>query len=209
MAEPDSAPPPALRCLLGGHPPPAMGSDLESLLDLPEAARAEFWQVLAAYLKPDLDDEARSTIVGYCTRHDLPSSRIAPAIKAARFLFQAGARAHLQPKELAEDLRALAPASAPTLEALLIPWFDDFAPKLRRQSARESIADHGKLVVGTSWRIDRIVRSKRGREMDTSVALMTFRYLEGDREGRVTLQLLPETIAELREAADEMLGTRT
>lgn len=210
MASPDvetaAAEGPALRCLFGGSPPGSMGPDLETLLDLPDKARGEFWQVLAAYLRPELDEMAQATIVDYCTRHELPSPRIAPAVKATRFLFQAAARAHLAPEELGEDLRAVAPESGEALAALLIPWFDDLAPQLRRQCAEESIADHGNLVVGTSWRVDRIVSSQRGRGLSTSVALVTFRYREGNQERRLTLQFLPDALIELRQATDEMLG---
>lgn len=197
---------PALLCLFGGAAPAEMGTDLESLLDLPAAARDEFWQVLGAYLKPALDEQAQATIVDYCTRHELPSPRIAPPVKATRFLFQAAARAHLAPEQLEVDLRALAPESADALSRLLLPWYDDFAPQLRRRAAEETIADHGKLVVGTTWRVDRIATSQRGRDLATSVAMVTFRYREGASERRVTLQFLPDALAELRRAADEMLG---
>ena len=197
---------PPLRSLLGAASPASMGRDLEALIDLPEAARGEFWQVLGAYLRPELDEEAQATIVDFCTRHEVPAQRIAAPVKATRFLFQAAARAHLAPDDMVADLRTLAPESSDALAALLVPWFDDFSPQLRRRAAEETIADHGKLVVGTQWRIDRITTSQRGRGLSTSVAMVTFRYREGPSEQRITLQFLPETLAELRRAADEMLG---
>lgn len=194
-----------LRCLHGEASPEGMAEDLAALLALPEEAQKEFWQVLGAYLAPDLDEEGQRVIVNYSTRHDVTSPQLSPAVKATRFLFQATARAGLGVDDLREDLEALDEEHAPALIALLAPWFEDFAPRLRAMVAHEAIADHGKLVTSTRWRIDKVVNSDRGRGVSAAVAVVTFRYREGDKDDRITLHLLPDDVAALRDAASEML----
>jgi hypothetical protein len=200
-----------LRCLSKGpkspKAPDGLGRDLMRLLALPEGARNEFWQVLSAYLKPRLNEEAQHTIVSFCTRHELTTDDLAPIIKATRFLFQETARSGISPQDFALDVSALAPPDeARDLATLMMPWLDDFMPQLRQQVAHQSIADHGKLVVDTHWRLDRVTSSDRGTGETISVAVVTFSYVEGERAERITLHMMPEQLVALRHAADEMLG---
>ncbi|MEQ9319713.1 MAG: COMM domain-containing protein [Polyangiaceae bacterium] len=205
---PEPSEPSGLRCLLGAEPPAGLGADLTKLLDLPDKARDAFWVVLRCYLRPQLDDEAQRQIVTYCDEHELTTDDLAPIIKATRFLFQACARNDIEPEVVSADMHALIPDEdeARELVALLLPWLEDLLPMLRRQIAEQSIADHGKVVLESHWRLDSIARSDRGQRIGTPVALVTFRYREGDRTDRITLHLLPEQLDELRQAAAELLG---
>ena len=196
-----------LQILGGGTAPANLGNDLLGLLALPDAARQDFWTVLGAYLQPVLDERAQRAIVEYCERHELTSERIAPAVKGSRFLFQEVARSNASPDALLADLQTLLSADdAEELAKLVMPWLEDFLPKLRANLSRLSIADHGKVVLGTHWRVDRITSSSRAKGLSTSVAVVTFTYQEGERMERVTLHLLPEQVDALRRAADEMLA---
>lgn len=203
-AEPE---PVKLKCLRGRPGPSDLGRDLQRLLDLPAPARESFWEVLRAYLRPRLDDEAQAAIVNFCARHDLGSEQIAPVVKALRFLFQEAARAGVDAVGLCADVHALVGEDeARELVALVLPWLEDFMPGLLAEIASQAIADHGKLVVATHWRVDHVARADRGASVGVSVAVVTFSYREGDRLERVTLQLLPDQVRALREAADEMLA---
>ncbi|MBW2524029.1 MAG: hypothetical protein JRI23_07635 [Deltaproteobacteria bacterium] len=205
--KPAAAEPPALRCLRGAIPPPSMGSDLSALLALPEKARTEFWVALRAYLRPELDDEAHQAISDYCAEHGLEPAEIAPAVKATRHLFRECARANISKEELSADVHALAGEDdGHELAALLLPWFEDFLPKLRAALARQTVVDHGKVVVDSHWRLERITSSDRGEWLNTSVGVLTFNYIDGAEQRRVTLHFLPDQIAALRDAATEMLA---
>jgi hypothetical protein len=194
--------------ILGGASPPAgLSDDLLRLLALPEEARKDFWIVLGAYLQPVLDETAQRTIVDYCERHDLTSDGIAPAVKGTRFLFQEAARLDKGPSELVAALeQLLSEDDAGELVPLLVPWLEDFLPKLRTNLARQAIADHGKVVVDTQWRVDRIGSSSRGDNLQASVAVVTFTYQDGEHTDRVTLHLLPDQVDILRKSADAMLA---
>jgi hypothetical protein len=198
---------PSLRCLQGGEGPDDLGADLVQLLQLPAQAREHFWEVLGAYLRPRLDERAQTTIVGFCTEHELTSEEIAPAIRATRFLFQEAARANLDSEAFGRDVADVSgEENAPALVGLLRPWFEDLRPRLRRELAERSIADHGKVVTGTDWRVDTIGGSNHAMGLNTPVAIVTFSYREGGQAGRVTLHLPPDQLEQLRGVALGMLG---
>jgi hypothetical protein len=195
-----------LRIIGGASSPPGLADDLLRLLALSTEAQGEFWMVLAAYLQPSLDKAAQTAIVEYCERHELTSEQIAPVVKGVRFLCQEVASSGAPPDDLLADLEALLSADdAKELAELVVPWLEDFLPKLRDNLALQAVADHGKVVLGTHWRVDRITSSSRAKNMGTSVAVVTFTYQDGDRIDRVTLHLLPDQVDALRKSADEML----
>jgi len=77
---------------------------------------------------------------------------------------------------------------------------------LRAEIVRRSILDHGSLLVGVDWRIDRILASQHGREVDTPVGVITLTYQRGAEKERITLHCEPGMLQRLRSVCDEMLG---
>lgn len=183
-----------------------MGSDLRTVLSLPKKARAEFRVLLGAFLGVELHDDPHSALSDYCSQYDLEPADLAPAIKSTVLLLRESARTNIAKKELSADVRALVgEEDAAKLDELLLPWFDELQPELRAELIRQSVLDHGKLVLDTHWRIERITSSDRGEWLNTKVGVLTFNYREGTEERRVTLHLLPEQIILLRDAAEEMM----
>lgn len=198
---------PALRCLAGGAPPPEMADDLRQLIALPRPARKDFWIPLRAYLRPELDDDAEAAITGYCEKHELTPPDIASPIRATRHLFRQGARHDASPEDLAADVTTLLDIEeAQDLLGLFVPWYEDLVPHLRRLMVRQTVTDHGKLVTGTRWRLEHITSSDRAEGIDMPVAMVTFSYVDGAREQRTTLCFLPDQLAALRDATQEMLS---
>jgi hypothetical protein len=184
-----------------------MGSDLLQLLALPEKAQDDFWIPLGAHLRPELDEEGQQAVLDYCAKHELEPAELAPVVKATRHLFRESARANIGKEELSADVHALADEDeSRQLLARLLPWFEDFQPKLRAELIRQTVADHGRVVVDTHWRVERITSSDRGEWLNTTVGVVTFSYVDGLDQRRVTLHFLPDQIAALRDAATEMLA---
>lgn len=184
-----------------------MADDLRRLIRLPKAAREDFWIALRAYLRPELDDEAERAITGYCEKHELAPPDVAAPIRATRHLFREGARYGASPEDLAADVTTLVDVEeAQELLGLLLPWYEDLSPLVRRQLVRQTVTDHGRLVTDTRWRLERITSSDRVEGIDTPVAVVTFSYRDGDHERRTTLHFLPDQLAALRDAALEMLA---
>ena len=56
--------------------------------------------------------------------------------------------------------------------------------------------------MGIDWRVDNVTASDRGAKLDTTVVLLTLRYRENNRVERISLQLTPEAIRELKSFSD-------
>src|SRR5262249_50677739 len=106
---------------------------------------------------------------------------------------------------LAEDLDRLCPDD-PLVKELLLAGYDAAKDQLRNEIVRAAIADHGKILVGVSWRLDAIQASDRGGKLRTPVAMLTLHYREGGETGRVTMQVLPDMMGELKQVCEKVLG---
>lgn len=198
---------PSLACLHGQPAPPDLSAELATLLGLPADVLAAWRELLEVNLASVLDDRAETFTKRFCKRFEIEPARVAPAIKACRFLFREAVRAGVGRDGLAADLRVLLPeATAQRAADLLLPIFDAAAPKLRQAAVLLSVAEHGRVVRGVRWRMDKMLASNHGAKLDVPVATITLQYQEGPTTGQASYQLLPEQALELRKALDALLG---
>lgn len=203
----NAATPLELHALGGGHAPPGMAADLQKILLLPASARQCFWDALGPCLREPLSPEIEAQLDQFCGAHAIDKALLASAIKACRFLIRRAAAIDLSRALFAEDLDQLA-GSAPELAALLLAGYEAGKAFVRREILRRALLDHGKLVEGVNWRVERLTTSDRGDKLDARVVSLTLRYREGEHNQRITLQMLPESIAELRAMCDALLSPR-
>lgn len=201
------SPPVGLRCLRGAPAPPDLAAGLATLLGLPASVLDSYAEVLEANLGSSIDDRAETFTKRYCRRHDIEPERLAPSVKACRFLFMRGVEAGTERHDFIADVESLLPPPEARLAlARLVPVFDVAFPRLRRASAFLSVAEHGRVVRAVRWRLDVIKASDHGARIDVPVATITFQYQEGPNAGQASYQLLPEQAAELRRALDAIEG---
>jgi hypothetical protein len=199
------AAPARLYCLGGGAAPPALGADLLVLLGLPAEALQQLWQVLAPTLADTITKETEELLDIFCAAYRVDGDELGRAVKACRFVIREAAQRDAPAAAVAEDLDRLCP-DAPLVKNLVLAGYEPAKAHLRREILRASVADHGKLLVGVKWRLDAVQASERGMKLQMPVALLTLHYLEGTDAGRVTLQVLPDMMSELRTVCDKMLG---
>ena len=76
--------------------------------------------------------------------------------------------------------------------------------------AREPCARRSRITASCSWASagawTPIQASERGARLGTQVAMLTLHYREGAEAGRVTLQVLPDMMGELKAVCDKVLG---
>jgi hypothetical protein len=197
--------PPRLYCLGGGEAPPDLGADLLRLLRLPAEALPKIWQVLAPSLAETIAKETEQLLDLFCAAYKLDDEDLARAIKACRFVIREAAQRDVPAGAVAEDLDRLCPGD-PLVKELLLAGYEPAREQIRHEIVKAALADHGKLLVGVKWRLDAIQASERGAKLGTPVAMLTLHYLEGAEAGRVTLQVLPDMMGELRGACDKVLG---
>jgi hypothetical protein len=187
---------PALHALDGAAAPPELAADLAGFARLPDPARARLWEVLGPSLVEPPPDALGEVVDAFCASTGADGEALARVVRAARVLLRAAARVDLAKERFADDLAAIAPGPDGPARLLLAGW-DKAREVLRRELAERAILAHGKVLTGVDWRVDTIGAVKGGPRLGQPVVMLTLTYREGDRTERVTLQALPDTLAEL------------
>lgn len=183
--------------------PPWVGPDLERLIALPEAARASLWDVIGPSLNERTQGAASDARIDrFAKLHAAPWADVARAVRVARHLIRSAAQRDLDRERFATDLDAR--HASPILGEVLLAGYEPARVLIRREIARALLAEHGAVVEGVEWRVDVVTGAKGAERMRLPVALLTLKYREGTRREKLTVQLLPDSIAELRRLCDRM-----
>ena len=187
-----------------GDVPPELPAALATLALLPGPARARLPALLSELVAAMPEDQLDHRLIRLCRNADLDPERLAPPLKAARFLFRHAASAGAGVAELRRDLESLCPDAA--AQEFLARIYEAVLPSLREEIAAASITAHGKVLAGVEWRLDAIAASNRGRGLQVPVALVTLHFQDRGTSGSFTVQMLPAMVKELRDACDALLG---
>jgi len=193
---------PRLSCLSGQPAPAEVVSDWQRLLSLPERARAGLWEILGPSLG-GVDAEMERRAEAFCRLYELPPSDVKASLRVGRFLLTRAAAQNLPARALAEDLVALGAADG-TIAGMLVGGYEAVREGLRRSMAEEALFEHGSVLVGLDWRVDRMVASDSRAELDMPLALMTLRTREGGKDKKTTFYAVPEVIRQIREACERI-----
>jgi len=202
---PAAAGPPRLYCLGGGEAPPELGADLLRLTRLPAEAVQKLWQVLPPALADAITKETEQLLDVFCAAYRVDEDEFGRAIRACRFVIREGAQRDVPAEAVAQDLERLCPGDT-LVQALVLAGYEPAKAQLRQEILKAAVVDHGKLLVGVKWRVDAVHASERGARLQMPVALLTFHFREGADTGRVTLQVLPDMMKELRAVCDKVLA---
>lgn len=195
---------PALQCLEGAAAPDGLAHDLARVSALPLEALRKFWQVLAPSLAEPIPKETEELLDLFCAAYKIADDELAGALKACRFLVRESARIDLPAQGFAADLERLCPGDA-VLRQLLLADYDTAKRALRHDILHAALSDHGNLLVAANWRVDAVVASERGKQLQLPVALLTLHYREGAESRRITLQVLPDMMGRLQAICQEVL----
>jgi len=196
--------PTRLHALGGREAPPDLAEDLRRLLRLPPEALSKFWQALGPCLAEKLTEETEKLLDIFCAAYRVPEDDLARSIKGCRFLIQGAARLDVPPEQLGDDLDRLCP-DTPLLRELVLAGYERARAALRHEIVRAALVEHGKLLVGAQFRVDVIEASERGARLRQPVVMLTLQYCEGPETRRITLQVLPDMMGELRGICDQVL----
>jgi hypothetical protein len=189
----------------GNHVPPPFSAGWPRYLGLPTPARESIWRILApALLSPSRPGVAEG-LRSFCVEHDLAEEQVVAAVHACEILFRHASSIDLDRGRFEEDLRALSGDDSGAVETLL-SRFDSVKRGLRRQLLERTLEEHGALLQGVDWRVDRVLRSNHGTELNASVVLVTLRYREGAARKRLTLQLSPGALEDIQAIAAQFGG---
>ncbi len=186
-----------LHCFGDNPAPPHLTDGWKQLLGFPKAARDGFWSLLGIALMEPGNPKFHERLEAFCREHALAEKHAVAAIKACDVLLRQASALDLDRERFAEDLAALSDGEQEGPE-ILLSQYEAVKLELRRRILEGSLADHGKVFVGLDWRVDTVASSDRGAGINADVILLTLRYREGERLERITLQLTPESLKELK-----------
>ena len=196
---------PGLHCFGGSPAPPSIIDGWRGFLALLETNQEGVWSLFESVLRNPGDPGYEERVRGFSQERGLLEAQVLLALQAFDTLFHQAAAFDLSREQFGQDLSALSGGPLPAVDPLL-SHYDGLKGELRGRILQETLADHGKVLLGLDWRIDKVISSDRGTDLDGSVMLLTLRYREGDRLDRVTLQLTPDALADLKRFAERIQG---
>ncbi|WP_437715850.1 hypothetical protein WMF45_05170 [Sorangium sp. So ce448] len=192
-----------LRCLDGQPAPADVVRDWKRFLELPDKARQNLWEILAPSLAGSVDAAMERRAEAFCRLYDLAAPELQASLRVCRFVLSRAGSLDLPAADVAEDIAALSGGDARGGVAVL-SWYEAAKAVVRRGILEESIFDHGKVLVGLDWRVDRIAGSDRGVHLDAPLAVLTLRLRDGGRDERTTIYVAPQALGQIKEACDRI-----
>jgi hypothetical protein len=193
-----------LKCF-GGKPMKAeVIGDLKRLGLLPEEALGHVWEALGPLLNGELTKERFDRIMGpFCAKYRADKDDLLRGLAALRSLLRGAAEQDLEAEKFVEDLELLQ-VDVFTARTIM-SGYEQGMILLRGELMMVSLLDHGRALKKVDWRIDQMRGSNRGKNLNAPVAMLTFNYQDGEKADRMTLQVLPPVLRQLREILDEIL----
>jgi hypothetical protein len=196
-----------LRCLAGAGAPEDLLRDLRRLGDLPDQARQNIWTLLGAMLNERLPADIDARGLAFAEVHQLDPKPLAELMRGYRTLLRNAFVVNASPEDLANDLDAVArdEAEGERLRQAILPGFPAARALLQQEASGGAIGDHGALLERVDWRLDRVVASTRGDASGAFVGMLTLHYRQGGEKKQLSLQALPQTLAQLRDASEQIV----
>jgi hypothetical protein len=190
-----------LNCCQGRPAPVPVVEGWRQYLRFPEQARKGFWGVLFPALLEPANPANKQRIEAFSREHGLEEVAVVSAMRGCDFLLRQASALDMDAAPFRQDLAALSEGDEQGADFIL-SQYEGAKADLRKVIIQESLADHGKVLVGIDWRVDNVTASDRGAKLNSTVVLLTLRYRENNRVERITLQLTPEAIRELKLFSD-------
>ena len=186
-----------LRCFQGNAAPPAVTGGWRQLARFPAEARGDFRILLQSALAEPDNTANEPALRQFCAKYRVDEVEAVEALGSCSLLFRQAGVLNLDRTAFRQDLLALS-GGDPGLGDFILERFEEVKAALRRQIVLDSLMDHGKVITGLDWRVDEVSASDRGVDLNAKVVFLTLRYRDGDRRERITFQLVPEAVQELK-----------
>jgi len=186
-----------LKCCQDRPVPHAVVEGWKKFLGFPEKAINNFWSILRPVLMQPTNPNNSQRIESFSGDYGLKEKDVVAALRSCDFLLRQAAALDMDAALFRQDLATLSEGDEQGAEVIL-SQYQGAKAELRKVIIQESLADHGNVLVGIDWRVDNVTASDRGTNLNTMVVLLTLRYRDANRTERITLQLTPEGMKELK-----------
>ena len=187
--------PPRLRCY-GGNTAPAEARRIWAVQTAwPDAAIQQLWFVLRPLVENPRGKQPAEALRRFCQTHGLARTEVGQVGALLHNLLLRAAAIDLPKPDFAADLDLLGGGAA---ARAVLTGYEPAKRTLRARLLHASLAAHGKLMTGVSWRMDHVGDTDAAHALAAPVLLLTLDWQEGDVNGRTTLQLTPSLIQILK-----------
>jgi hypothetical protein len=194
-----------LNCCKGNPAPSYVVEGWKRFISFPENAKNGFLSLLAPAMMEPADPQNKQRIITFCNGHGLAEDDVVAAMRSCDFLLRQASILDLDADAFRQDLAELS-GGDPQAAGPVLANYNAAKSDLRQQIIRETLTDHGKVLVGLDWRVDNVTASDRGVQLNSDVVFLTMRYREGNKVERITLQLTPEAVKELKLLCERFIG---
>jgi hypothetical protein len=194
-----------LNCCQGNPAPSYVVDGWKRFIRFPEQARNGFLSLLAPAMMEPADPQNRQRVGTFSNGHGLAEEDVVAAMRSCDFLLRKASMLDLNADAFQQDLADLS-GGDPQAAGPVLANYNAAKADLRQQIIRDTLADHGKVLVGLDWRVDNVTASDRGVQLNSDVVFLTLRYREGNTVERITLQLTPEAVEELKLFCERFTG---
>lgn len=186
-----------LRCLGGAPAPEMIRKGWTHYQNLPESVQEEIWELVSDGLIHPTSRSFRARFDTFREEHDLEEDTLRGALQACGLLLSQSAALDMNSDQVRADLTDLS-ENRQNGWGPLLSCYESLKTELRETMVFGSLSDHGKVLTGLDWRVDRVASSNRAAQLGTDVVYLTLRYQEGEEEGRITLQISSQGILDLK-----------
>lgn len=198
--------PAKLKCLQGQPPTADLVRRWRRFEELPAAAQARVWDGLTPILLGLPQQEVPNHVAQFAASLNLDAGDLSLALEGCHVLLIEATARDLDVAEFDADLRALGgDAGSPSARAVLLEGYDRAKKLIRQRLVAKSVADHGKVLTGLNWRIDRILSSSHAIDLNTPILLMNLHYEEAGEKQHIIFQVSDDILRMLRDFCDRML----
>ncbi|MEZ4649290.1 MAG: COMM domain-containing protein [Candidatus Eisenbacteria bacterium] len=181
----------------GQEVPEVVQNGWAAYLALKGEHQTQVWRiVVAGILVPD-DPSNPALVEAFVQNDEVPTDRAASILQSCGFILTQACALDITKEALANDLRLLSNGE-PDGAQLTLAVFESERQRIRETLLRQTLTDHGNVLVSLDWRVDQVSASNRGSNLEAPVVFLTLKYLNGDEQRRLSLQVTPEGLQDLR-----------
>ena len=177
-----------LHCLSGAEATEQLLQGWQGLEGFSPQVAEGFWELLASFLQEPGHPAHNNLLEEFREANVLEGEILIGALETCDALITSAIVLNMKDTLLHEDAQVLAGEN--TQRCIdLVRSYASLRPALRQRSLDATLADHGKLLTGLDWRLDRVEASGRGTQLDANVLFLTLSYQEGEEAKKISLQL--------------------
>ena len=189
---------------LGGAPASAtLNADLAQLKRLPTSVRDDLWRLLEPNLAAAVDDRAEHAVARFCAEHGVITADLLPVVRSSRLLIRAAAERDVPVEGFAQDLSQL--CDDDDCRRALLACYAQAHPRLRAERVLTALGDYGAVLEDARARVDLVAASRHGDMRAVPVVMLTLRYRDGDDVQRLTVQVAPQMMKQLKLTFDALV----